>query len=80
MKEAYYIHGLYCVRLSVSKAQFIWPAHEILVHIAYSKTVLSSHSKKKTKIDYQDQLALNAGQKYCRMLHGDTFDLHLATI
>ena len=27
--------------------------------------------KKKKKIGFQDQLSLNAGQKYCRMLQGD---------
>ena len=32
------------------------------------KPVLSGHSKKKTKIGFQDRLSLNAGQKYCRML------------
>ena len=32
------------------------------------KPVLNGHSKKKTKIGFQDQLSLNAGQKYCRML------------
>ena len=26
---------------------------------------------KKTKIDFQDQILLNAGQKYCRMLQGE---------
>ena len=26
---------------------------------------------KKTKIGFQDQLSLNAGQKYCRMLQGE---------
>ena len=26
---------------------------------------------KKTKIDFQDQLSLKAGQKYCRMLQGE---------
>ena len=31
------------------------------------KLVLNSHSKK-TKNDFKDQLSLNAGQKYCRML------------
>ena len=35
------------------------------------KPVLSSHSKKKTKIFFQDRLLLNAGQKYCRMLQGE---------
>ena len=32
------------------------------------KPVLSSHSKRRPKIGFQDQLSLNAGQKYCRML------------
>ena len=27
--------------------------------------------KKKTKIGFQGQLSRNAGQKYCRMLHGE---------
>ena len=34
----------------------------------YSKTCLKQPLKKKTKIGSQDQLSLNAGQKYCRML------------
>ena len=34
----------------------------------YSKTCLKRPLKKKTKIGFQDQLWLNAGQKYCRML------------
>ena len=34
----------------------------------HSKTCLKWPLKKKTKIDFQDQLSLNAGQKYCRML------------
>ena len=34
----------------------------------YSKTCLKQPLKKKTKIDFQDRLSLNAGQKYCRML------------
>ena len=33
------------------------------------KPVISGHPKKKTKIGFQDQLSLNAGQKYCRMEH-----------
>ena len=36
----------------------------------YSKTGLKRPLKKKTKIGFQDQLSLNAGQKYCRMLQG----------
>ena len=37
----------------------------------YSKTCLKRPLKKKTKIGFQDQLLLNAGQKYCRMLQGE---------
>ena len=32
------------------------------------KPVLSGHSKRRSKICFQDQLSLNAGQKHCRML------------
>ena len=32
------------------------------------KPVLSSHSKRTPKMGFQDQLSLNAGKKYCRML------------
>ena len=32
------------------------------------KPVLSGHSKRRTKIGFQDRLSLNAGLKYCRML------------
>ena len=35
------------------------------------KPVLSAHSKRRPKIGFQDQLSLNAGQKYCRMLQGE---------
>ena len=34
------------------------------------KPALSGHSKR-PKIDFQDLLSLNAGQKYCRMLQGE---------
>ena len=34
------------------------------------KPVLSSHSKRRPKIGFQDHLSLNAGQKYCRLLQG----------
>ena len=35
------------------------------------KTCLKWPLKKKTKIDFQYRLSLNAGQKYCRMLQGE---------
>ena len=34
----------------------------------YSKTCVKRPLSKRPKIGYQDQLSLNAGQKYCRML------------
>ena len=34
----------------------------------YSKPCLKRPLKKKTKIGFQDQFSLNAGQKYCRMI------------
>ena len=37
----------------------------------YSKTCLKLPLKKNTKIGFQYQLLLNAGQKYCRMLQGE---------
>ena len=37
----------------------------------YSRTCLKRPIKKKTKIDFQDRLFLNAGKKYCRMLLGE---------
>ena len=35
------------------------------------KPVLSGHPKRRPKIGFQDQLWLNAGQKYCRILEGE---------
>ena len=37
----------------------------------YSKTCLKRPLKKKTKNGFQDQLSLNVGKKYCRMLQGE---------
>ena len=34
----------------------------------YSKTCVKQPLSKRPKIGFQDQLSLNAGQKYCRML------------
>ena len=35
------------------------------------KPILSSHSKRRPKIGFQDGLSLNVGQNYCRMLQGE---------
>ena len=37
----------------------------------YSKTIVKRPLSKGQKIGFQDQLWLNAGQKYCRMLQGE---------
>ena len=37
----------------------------------YSKTCVKRLLSRRPKIGFQDQLSLNAGQKYCRMLQGD---------
>ena len=44
----------------------------------YSKTCVKQPLSKRPKIAFQEQLSLNAGQKYCRMLQTfcNTFDLH----
>ena len=39
--------------------------------IKYSKTCLKRPLKKNIKIGFKDQLKLNAGQKYCRILQGE---------
>ena len=53
--------------------------HESVKQITV-KPVLSSHSKRRPKIDFQDQISLNAGQKYCRMLKGEHSAIHLTFI
>ena len=37
----------------------------------YNKTCVKQPLLKGLKIGFQDQLSLNAGQKYCRMLQGE---------
>ena len=37
----------------------------------YSKTSVKQPLSKRPKFGFQDQLSLNAGQKYCRMLQGE---------
>ena len=47
------------------------------IHVAaanpnmYSKTCVKRPLSNRQKIGFQDQLLLNAGQKYCRMLQGE---------
>ena len=58
----------------------IWICHESLVLIAYSKTCVKRPLSKRPKIGFQDQLLLNPGQKYCRMIQGDHSAIHSAFI
>ena len=44
-----------------------WPN----IRSMYSKTCEKRPLSKRPKIGFQDQLSLNAGQKYCRMLQGE---------
>ena len=44
--------------------------HNTTNHL-YSKTCVKWSLSKRPKIGFQDQLLLNAGQKYCRMLQGE---------
>ena len=39
--------------------------------MVYSKTFVKPPLSRRQKIGFQEQLLLNAGQKYCRMLHGE---------
>ena len=43
------------------------------IRLRYSKTCLNRPLSKSPKFGFQDQLSLNAGQKYCRMLRGEHF-------
>ena len=44
---------------------FFLPFLDIQLNLSKTTTL------KKTKIGFQDQLSLNAGQKFCRMLQGE---------
>ena len=46
----------------------------------YSKSCLKGPLKKKTKIGIQDQLSLNAGQKYCRIIQAEHYAILLTFI
>ena len=41
------------------------------IRFVYSKTCVKWPLSNRPKIGFQDQLSLNAGQKYCRMLQGE---------
>ena len=45
----------------------------MLAKFKYSKTCVKQPLSKRLKTGFQDQLSLNAGQKYCKMLQGEHF-------
>ena len=45
--------------------------HNMVVIYKISKTSVKWPLSKRPKIGFQDQLLLNAGQKYCKMLQGE---------
>ena len=53
---------------SLSAGTFFGISYTYFSVCTYSKTCVKRQLSKRPKIDFQDQLSLNAGQKYCRML------------
>ena len=51
-----------------------------MIKLKYSKSCLKQPLSKRPKIGFQDQLSLNAGQKYCRMLPLDHSSVPLTTM
>ena len=50
----------------------VWsPVTTWLFYLLYSKTCVKQPLSKRPQTGFQDQLPLNAGQKYCRMLQGE---------
>ena len=47
------------------------PMHANLILIAYNKTCVKRPLSKSPNIGFQDQISLNADQKYCRILQGE---------
>ena len=62
--------------ISISHVSWLLYFIEVVCYISYSKTCVKRPLSKRPKIGFQDQLLLNAGQKYCRMLQGE----HSATL
>ena len=53
-------------KLFIYQSAIYYPVNE-----SNSKTCLKRPLLKRPKIGFQDQLSLNEGQKYCRMLQGE---------
>ena len=54
--------------LLITSTVVLFAIHKVRFFRSTVKPVLSGHSKRRPKIEFQDRLLLNAGQKYCRML------------
>ena len=50
------------------------------IHIVYSETCVKQPLSNRPKIVFQDQLSLNAGQTYFRMLQGEHYAILLTFI
>ena len=61
--------SLYFFTLIQDKQISYYP--ESISQAEYSKACLKRPLSKRPKIAFQDQLSLDAGQKYCRMLQGE---------
>ena len=59
---------LCCSHSTKSGLLTLWPNVRV---VQYSKTCLKRPLKKKTKMFFQDQLSLNAGQKYAECSKGE---------
>ena len=66
--------------MHIMAAQFWIRPHALFNLSIYSKTCLKWPLKGRPKIVFQDRLSLNAGQTYCRMLHGEHFAIPLTFI
>ena len=73
--NSHFTRKLFIFPLNTKLGEIIYKAaHEIFVFITllrYSKDCVKRPLSKRPKIGFQDQLSLNAGQKYCRMLQGE---------
>ena len=67
-RDKFNFQGLFKKYLHI---QVLFKKMKTLTYSCTVKPVLSGHSKTRPKIDFQDQLSLNAGQEYCRMLQGE---------
>ena len=62
---------LQILKRTVSMRCFFLSTQNTLKTDGYSKTCLKQPLSKRPKMGFQDQLTLNTGQKYCRMLQGE---------